>query len=302
MTTYADPTRCPDCRASLPEAPQICRRCALPLTGPDAVELFTTLQHADRLLAVLRQQASTGAASGSRSPSVPRTAPGSLLGDVTPYPASGPDSCPPRPPVAPAHGGTRLTGASVPRILLTLGALCLLVAAVTFLAVAWSWLGVGGRTAVLLVLTAGALGGADVFARRGLRMAAEALTVVGLGLVALDVVGARHAGWLGDVTDAGLVTTVGSVVATVALLMLLVTLPRPLVSPGLVARRSPSWSPASAPRCPWTPRSRCSSPPSSCWGSAASVRRSAARRCGWRPCPPPRSAGCTCWSPASAAP
>ena len=48
-------------------------------------------------------------------------------------------------------------------------------------------------------------------------MAGEALTVVGLGLVALDVVGARHAGWLGDVGDAGLVALVGGVVATVSL-------------------------------------------------------------------------------------
>ena len=62
-------------------------------------------------------------------------------------------------------------GASVPKILLTLGALCLLVAAVTFLAVAWSWLGVGGRTVVLLVLTGVALGGGRAFAGRGLRMA-----------------------------------------------------------------------------------------------------------------------------------
>ncbi len=90
-------------------------------------------------------------------------------------------------------------------------------AAVTFLAVAWSWLGIGGRTVVLLLLTVGALGGAEVFTRRGLRMAGEALTVVGLGLVALDVVGARHAGWLGDIGDAGLVTIVGAVVGTVAL-------------------------------------------------------------------------------------
>ena len=203
MTTYADPSRCPDCRAPLPEAPQLCPRCALPLTGSGAVELFTTLQRADLLLAGLRQQtsvapqpapATVGAASAS----------GSLLADATPYPApSRSDAAGTR---RRERDASRLTGASVPRILLTLGALCLLVAAVTFLAVAWSWLGVGGRTVVLLVLTAGALSGADLFARRGLRMAGEALTVVGLGLVALDVIGARHAGWLGDLGDAGLVT------------------------------------------------------------------------------------------------
>jgi hypothetical protein len=230
MTTYADPTRCPDCRSPLPEAPQNCPQCGVPLTGPTAVELFTTLQHADRLLAALRREISEAprpVAVGVGSPS----AEGSLLVDATPYPAADRH----RTERGRDRVGSPLTGASVPKILLTLGALCLLVAAVIFLAVAWAWLGVGGRTTVLLVLTVGALGGATASTGRGLRMAGEALTVVGLGLVALDVVGARHAGWLGPISDAGLATTGGAVVATVALLMLLVTVPRPLVGPALVA-------------------------------------------------------------------
>src|SRR4051812_20640956 len=144
MTTYADPTRCPDCHALLPAAPQVCRRCALPLTGVAAVELFTTLQRADQLLATLRSQAAPAPVPVG---SVRAPASGSLLTDVAPYPAPGPTT--PRPADLDAP---RLRGASVPKILLTLGALCLLVAAVTFLAVAWSWLGVGGRTLVLLVL------------------------------------------------------------------------------------------------------------------------------------------------------
>ncbi len=232
MTTYADPSRCPDCRAPLPESPQVCPRCALPLTGSGALDLFTTLQRADLLLADLRQQASLALRSAPATVGA-AAAPGSLLEGAAPYPApsrSG-DGTTRRG----ERDGHRLTGASVPRILLTLGALCLLVAAVTFLAVAWSWLGVGGRTVVLLVFTVGAFGGADMFARRGLRMAGEALSVVCLGLVALDVIGARHAGWLGDIGDAGLVTTVGSVVGTAALAMLLLTLPRPLVAPAVVA-------------------------------------------------------------------
>jgi hypothetical protein len=232
MTTYADPSRCPDCHAPLPETPQSCPRCALPLTGPGALDLFTTLQRADLLLADLRQQASLALRSAPSTVGA-ASAPGSLLDGAAPYPA------PSRSGAGTTRRGERdvhrLTGASVPRILLTLGALCLLVAAVTFLAVAWSWLGVGGRTVVLLVLTMGALAGADLFARRGLRMAGEALSVVCLGLVALDVIGARHAGWLGDIGDAALVTTVGSVVGTAALAMLLLTLPRPLVAPAVVA-------------------------------------------------------------------
>ena len=83
------------------------------------------------------------------------------------------------PPPAPPAG---LSAASVPKILLGLGATCLLVAAVIFLAVAWSWLGIGGRTAVLVALTATTGLAGQWLARRDLGVAAEALTTVALGL------------------------------------------------------------------------------------------------------------------------
>src|SRR3954447_20658648 len=178
MTTYADPTRCPDCRAALPPHPQTCRVCSLPLRGETVVSLFSTLQEADRLLGELRSQkrpvvATVGAATTAPSP-------GSLLVQADRYPAPG---------HRPAHPveRPRLRGSSVPKILLSLGALCLLVAAVIFLAVAWSWLGVGGRTGVLVALTGTALGVAVALHRRGLHLAAEALCVVGLGLLGMDV-------------------------------------------------------------------------------------------------------------------
>jgi hypothetical protein len=223
MRTYADPTRCPDCHAALPESPAICPACGLPLAGPTAAELYGTLVQADRLLGQLRlQKAPVAAMAGAAAAGTGDT---SALSGVTPYPA--PQA--PQGPVAP-----RLRGATVPQILLSLGALCLLVAAVTFLAVAWSWLGVGGRTMVLVALTATALGLTGVLFRRGLRMAAEALSVVGLGLVALDVVGVRHAGWLGPVGDAHLVLLTGSAVAAAGLALLLASASRPLVAPGLI--------------------------------------------------------------------
>lgn len=219
MRTYADPTRCPDCGGLLPQDPQVCEVCALPLTGATASELYSTLQQADRLLGELRRH---------RMPAMAGPAPvsGSVHAGAAPYPA-------PRPPES--LDAPRLRGATVPQILLSLGALCLLVAAVTFLAVAWSWLGVGGRTLVLVALTATALGLTGVLFRRGLRMAAESLSVVGLGLVALDVVGVRHAGWLGAVSDAHLVLLTGSAVAASALALLLASASRPLVAPGLLA-------------------------------------------------------------------
>ena len=203
MTRYADPHTCPDCRGPLPLTAASCPACALPLHGPTAAELFQVLLRADDLLARLR---------------------------VVPVPVPAPQPFPAAAPAPSARTGVRTT--SVPGILLGLGALCLLVAAVIFLAVAWSWLGVGGRTGVLLGLTAVAAAGALVAARRGLRVAGEALSVVALGLVALDVVGADHAGWWGALTAPELTWLVGGVVAVAALA--LARAPYRLVSPQLV--------------------------------------------------------------------
>jgi hypothetical protein len=222
MRTFADPTRCPDCHAALPQSPRTCPACGLPLAGPTAAELFGTLQQADRLLAELRLQKAPAVAMAGAA-GITGTSP---LAGATAYP----------PPGAPEDlDAPRLRGVTVPKILLSLGALCLLVAAVTFLAVAWSWLGVGGRTLVLVALTATAIGLTGLLFRRELRMAAEAMSVVGLGLVALDVVGIRHAGWLGTVSDAHLVLLTGSAVAAAGLALLLASASRPLVAPGLIA-------------------------------------------------------------------
>ena len=203
MTRYADPHACPDCRGPLLMTAPSCPACALPLHGPIAAELFQVLRHADVLLARLR----------------------------APAPAPQPQPVPAAVPPPAARTGVRTT--SVPGILLGLGALCLLVAAVIFLAVAWSWLGVGGRTVVLVGLTVAAAASGLVAARRGLRVAGEALSIVALGLVALDVVGADNAGWWGAPTAAELTWLVGGVVALAALA--LAGTPYRLVSPQLVA-------------------------------------------------------------------
>src|SRR4051812_17300395 len=225
MTTYADPTRCPDCRAVLPHDPQVCRVCSLPLTGATAVSLFRTFQEADRLLGVLREQ-KRPAGVGANAAAAERT-PGSHLEGIAPYPALHES-----PRIAPSP---RVQGSSVPGILLSLGALCLLVAAVIFMAYAWRWLGVGGRTVVLVVLTGVSLGLSVGLLRRLLVKAAESLSVIGLGLLAIDVAGARHAGWLGSVDDQQVTLVTGTVVATGALLLLVASASRPLYAPAVIA-------------------------------------------------------------------
>ena len=192
MTRYADPHRCPDCGAAITPGAPSCAVCALRLQGETAQRLFTTLTDADRLLAELR------AASVATVAAVP--------GPLPALPAAAT--------AAPPHRERRgLGAASVPRILLGLGAVCLLVAAVVFLAVRWSALGVGGRTATLVALTAVAATLAGWLARRALRTAAEAMALVGYGLLTLDLLGANHAGWLGDLGTSGLLAVVGTALA-----------------------------------------------------------------------------------------
>ena len=205
MTRFADPSRCPDCEAPLTPGATACTRCLLSLQGPTAQRLFATLSHADSLLAELRAASVPAAA--------PAAAPAAGAGSPV---APAPDAWtpPPAPAAAPTPAPSRgMSAVSVPRILLTLGAGCLLVAALVFLAVAWSVLGVGGRTAVLVGFTAIAGSLSFWMARRGLRAATESLALVGYGLLTLDVIGADNAGWFGDLSTAGLLALLGVLLA-----------------------------------------------------------------------------------------
>ncbi|GAB2865096.1 SCO7613 C-terminal domain-containing membrane protein [Nocardioides pacificus] len=217
MTRFADPTRCPDCGAPVPPSPERCTRCDLPLTGPDAGDLFRTLQHADVVLDRMRLTARVPVGAGAGPASVGRAAVGEAPARASYAPFPEPFPLPPGPrAVAPAPGGrSGLSQASVPKILLGLGALCLLVAAVVFLALAWSVLGVGGRTAVLVGVTVAAGACSALAAGRGLRAAAESLAAVAAGLLVLDLVGADNAGWFGALEPGALTILVGVVLAGV---------------------------------------------------------------------------------------
>ncbi|KAA1426941.1 SCO7613 C-terminal domain-containing membrane protein [Nocardioides antri] len=199
---YADPDLCPDCRSDLPRGSAACATCALPVRHPLAVELFATLTRADSLVAQLRSVATQATA----PPAAPRVA-----GPVPPPPpGAGPAASYPPPPAPPRAGvGT----AVIPKILLGLGAFCLLAAAIGFLAVAWSVIGVGGRTAVLLTLTAAATGGSLLLNKAGLRIAGESMSVVALGMMLLDVIGGHSAGWFGDSSAGWAVAAGGAVMA-----------------------------------------------------------------------------------------
>ncbi|CAA9329181.1 MAG: hypothetical protein AVDCRST_MAG34-155 [uncultured Nocardioidaceae bacterium] len=186
MRRFADPQRCPDCTSPLPAGASQCHSCGLLLAGPLGRELFATLTRADDLLRRMREASH-----------VPLTSP---LTPPTPVPT------------ATATATSRPS--SVPKILLALGATCLLVAALVFLAVTWSSLGIAGRTLTLVLLTV-AMGGITAWvAARDLRGATEALGLVTVGLVALDLAGARTAGWLGDPSEPTFLLILGALLLT----------------------------------------------------------------------------------------
>ena len=193
MTRYADPGRCPDCTAPLTQGADTCPGCSLPLRGTLAQELWATLTRADQLLVALRA-------------AVPSPVP--VVAAPVPVVAAASAVRPTR-----SRG---LSGASVPQLLLALGALGLLVAALVFLAVTWSVMGVGGRTATMVGLTAVSAAVTALVARRALRGATEAIGLVTSGLLALDVVGADNAGWFGDLTASVLTALVGAVLVVAA--------------------------------------------------------------------------------------
>ncbi len=154
----------------------------------------------DALLGTLRAAARTAApyaASPSLSPPVPPpfAAPRPVASPVAP-----PGSAAPPPPLAPPRPSPQ----PVPRrrlspqqVLLGLGALLVVAAALAFVAVAWTRLGVAFQAAVMSTVTAAACAASALAARRGLRATEEALAAAGAALLAVDLGAARALGLWG---------------------------------------------------------------------------------------------------------
>lgn len=156
-----------------------CQRCGLLLVGQDAERLYALLAQADAELDRLREQ------STSPDPAAPTDAAGAA-GAAKPMapPAVGQPARPPR----------RITTGSV---LLALGALLLVVAAVVFVAVTWGALSQTARTLLLLSVTI-AVGAAALWCVwRTLRASSEALWGVAVALLLVDLAAAYEAGLFG---------------------------------------------------------------------------------------------------------
>jgi hypothetical protein len=156
-----------------------CGTCGLVQVGPEADELRAALAHADTLLERQRILSFVPVAAEPAPPSP--GAPAAAATDVATKVA------------ATAHR-RGLPEVSIPFVLLGLGTLCVLVAAVVFVAVTWSDLSLAWRTAVLLGVTALGIAAAAWGLRRGLRGPAEALTLVASGLLCIDLLAGSGAG------------------------------------------------------------------------------------------------------------
>ncbi|MBF4616848.1 hypothetical protein ITJ44_01995 [Clavibacter sp. VKM Ac-2873] len=247
---------CPDCFAPL--GALVCGRCGLDVRAPDAAALLDAshrvvdaIAERDRLLdemrrwsdAAARSRAAAGAAAAAQAardvlvPRLPDPAPASTPSGSTaapsavaapspvappPHgePARNPTPVPPVPPVprAPAAARRRI---SVPAVLLAVGVVLLSVAAVFYVVYAFVTYGLVVRAAITAAVTLAALAAAAVLARRRLPGTAEAVGVVGVVLLHLDVWAVRSYDLAGAGSDDPFVHFgVGTLVVSAALLAL----------------------------------------------------------------------------------
>lgn len=215
---FADPHVCPDCRGPIDGTP-VCSSCGLDLSDPQVRELWQTLLHADALLgsATARRDAALAAAAAPQTPSdrpdqpyaaapaspQPPAAPEHtdplLARDLPRYPQAAPalgTSAPLRVP-SPVALSAGERSWSVGTVLLGLGAIGLVVAAIIFVSRSWDSIGLAGKALVLAAATAAVTAAAVWVTRRPLRSSAEALWAVALTLLAVDLLGARGEGLFG---------------------------------------------------------------------------------------------------------
>ncbi|MBM7808609.1 hypothetical protein JOD57_004446 [Geodermatophilus bullaregiensis] len=181
---------CPVCGTPAAPAPAPCPTCGLPAVGQAATvvaRLGATIEEfareRDALVATLRAAAPGPAAPAAGRVPVPAWPP------APPTAPSSPTPPPPLPPVPPPAPRRRI---SPQQVLLGLGALLVVAAALAFVAVAWTRLGVTFQAAVMATVTATAMATSAWTARRGLRATEEALAAAGAALLAVDL-GAAHA-------------------------------------------------------------------------------------------------------------
>jgi hypothetical protein len=243
MGRYVTWGRCLDCQAEIGAA-SACPRCGLVQHDVAANRLRWLLTEADQALTAARQSAA--AESDSAEPGAPKGS-----SDIADHPAY-------RSPAAPRTPVPKRTVPSTSAVLLGLGAVFLVVAAIVFVSVQWSDLSIGAKAAVLLAVTAvfGALTWWSI--GRRLRTSAQAFSSIFVILAGVDFAAAHAGGLLGDaVTDdaaswitAAIVAVAGAAWAKVAV----ATRIAPLSAPQHLASLGVLWICVAALDEPWSTR------------------------------------------------
>lgn len=159
-TTTPATFACPGCRAALAAGTARCPHCSIRLTG----ELATQLWRVDQQIAALHSQREWLVNALRRDDS---------------------DD------ILPGQPRRAASGTETRRLLLGLGALCLIAALTAATALIWPALGVGGQTTVLLIVTGLLLAGAVRLQQR-LPATAEAVAAVGVAASAIDLIAGRR--------------------------------------------------------------------------------------------------------------
>ncbi|TFV67381.1 hypothetical protein E4P40_24410, partial [Blastococcus sp. CT_GayMR20] len=152
----------------------------------------------EELLATLRASAPWSAPVPAGAPPRPADVPPAWAPPPAPAPVLSPPPVspppvagPPPPPWRPPSTRRRI---SPQQVLLGLGALLVVAAAITFVAVAWTRFGLVFQAGVMLTITALACGVSAWTARRELRATEEALAAAGAALLIVDLAAARALG------------------------------------------------------------------------------------------------------------
>ncbi|RFU19392.1 DUF2157 domain-containing protein [Geodermatophilus marinus] len=181
-----------------------CPSCGLPAAGEAALviaRIGATIDELardrDRLLHTLRAAAPAPAYAPAPAPA---TGPAPRPPAPRPGPVTGPPvlADPPLPGPAPVAAPLpRARRVSPQQVLLGLGALLVVAAAIAFVAVAWTRLGIAFQATVMVTAAGVACGVSAWTARRGLRATEEALAAAGAALLAVDLASAHALGLLG---------------------------------------------------------------------------------------------------------
>lgn len=202
-----DRSLCPACFAPLHTL--VCRACGLDLNHPAAGELRDasdiTASALDRRVGIIgRMRFETDERAGALAAAAAAPPVPAFVAPTEPAVPGGPSApAPPHPSSArrggdaPASPSPRRRVSSVQLILLIIGVSALSVGAIFFLVYAFINYGVYWRSAVIGIITAGAVVGASMLRRRGLRTTAEGIASFAIVLVYLDAFAIRANGFFG---------------------------------------------------------------------------------------------------------